>query len=240
MSLKYLSGFGNDFESEALIGALPLGQNSPQRCNYGLYAEQLSGTAFTAPKGVNERSWLYRIRPSVRHTGRFNEVEVPFWRTAPHVVEHGLPLGQLRWEPMPLPLEEQPFISGVRTMTTAGDAMTHIGMAAHVYSWNSDRTDEYFCNSDGELLFVPQYGAIRLFTELGVIEVSPGEIAIIPRGMFFQISRASSEGAVRGYFCENYGSRFTLPERGPIGANCLANPRDFKSPVAAFEDKEET
>jgi homogentisate 1,2-dioxygenase len=130
MPLKYLSGFGNDFETEALVGALPVGQNSPQRCNYGLYAEQLSGTAFTAPKGVNERSWLYRIRPSVRHTGRFSEIEVPLWRTAPHVVQHGLPLGQLRWDPIPLPQEEQPFISGVRTMTTAGDAMTHIRTAS--------------------------------------------------------------------------------------------------------------
>lgn len=242
MAPTYLSGFGNDFETEALAGALPQGQNSPQRCNYGLYAEQLSGTAFTAPKGVNERSWLYRIRPSVRHTGRFHEVSVPHWRTAPHLIDHGLPLGQLRWDPIPFPEERRHFLEGVYTMTTAGDAMTHVGMGAHGYVCNEDRLDEYLCNGDGELLFVPQHGAIRLFTELGVLEVAPGEIAVVPRGMVFQMSRVASEGvepeAVRGYLCENYGSRFTLPERGPIGANCLANPRDFKSPVAAFEDKE--
>jgi homogentisate 1,2-dioxygenase len=236
--MRYQSGFGNDFETEALPGALPQGQNSPQRCNYGLYAEQLSGSAFTAPRGINERSWLYRIRPSVRHTGRFSEVAYPFWKTAPHTVQHGLPLGQLRWDPLPLPSDEETFLSGVRTMTTAGDVLSQVGMAAHVYVWNADQDNEYVANADGELLFVPQLGSIQLFTELGIIEVSPGEIAVLPRGMFCRLARTTGEGIVRGYICENYGSRFTLPERGPIGANCLANPRDFKTPVAAYEDKE--
>ncbi len=236
--MRYQSGFGNDFETEALPGALPQGQNSPQRCNYGLYAEQLSGSAFTAPRGINERSWLYRIRPSVRHTGRFSEVTYPFWKTAPHAVQHGLPLGQLRWDPLPLPHHQETFLSGVRTMTTAGDVLSQVGMAAHVYTWNADRESEYVANADGELLFVPQLGSIQLFTELGIIEVRPGEIAVLPRGMFCRVAKGPGEGVVRGYVCENYGSRFTLPERGPIGANCLANPRDFKTPVAAYEDKE--
>lgn len=238
MTLCYQSGFGNDFETESLPGALPQGQNSPQRCNYGLYAEQLSGSAFTAPRGSNERSWLYRIRPSVRHNGRFTEITCPFWKTAPHIIEHGLPLGQLRWDPISLPTGTVSFLEGVRTMTTAGDVFTQVGMAAHTYAFSADREDEYLSNADGELLFVPQLGGIRIFTELGVMEVQPGEIAVVPRGMFSQISRMPGVAAVRGYICENYGARFTLPERGPIGANCLANPRDFKTPFAAYEEKE--
>jgi homogentisate 1,2-dioxygenase len=236
MALSYMPGFGNDFETEAVAGALPQGQNSPQRCAYGLYAEQLSGSPFTAPRGQNERSWLYRMRPSVRHTGRFREVEVPHWKTAPHVVRHGLPLGQLRWDPPPAPDEPTTFVTGMRTMTTAGDVYTQAGMAAHVYFASRSMEDDYFYNADGELLIVPQEGGLVVFTELGRIGVGPGDIAVVPRGMKFKVELA--DGPARGYVCENYGATFTLPERGPIGANCLANPRDFKTPVAAYEDKE--
>ncbi len=236
MAPQYMPGFGNDFETESLPGALPQGQNSPQRCAYGLYAEQLSGSPFTAPRGTNERSWLYRIRPSVRHTGRFERIDVPHWKTAPCIDDHDLPLGQLRWNPVPMPNEETNFIAGVRTMTTAGDVHTQVGMASHAYVINTSMEDEYFFNADGELLMVPQEGSLSVFTEMGVMEVGPGEICVIPRGMMVKVGLM--DGPARGYICENYGAKFTLPDRGPIGANCLANPRDFKTPVAAYEDKE--
>ncbi len=237
-TLSYMPGFGNDFETEALPGALPQGQNSPQKCNYGLYAEQLSGSPFTAPRGTNERSWLYRIRPSVRHTRRFTNAGYPFWKSAPCLDDHSLPLGQLRWDPIPAPTARADFLAGIRTMTAAGDVMTQVGMAAHAYAFNDDMVDDYFFNADGELLIVPQRGAISVFTEMGVMEVEPAEICLIPRGMMFKVSRLGDATEWRGYICENYGAKFTMPDRGPIGANCLANARDFKTPVAAFEDKE--
>ncbi|WP_207457378.1 homogentisate 1,2-dioxygenase [Azospirillum sp. SYSU D00513] len=236
MTLRYMPGFGNDFETEALPGALPQGQNSPQRCAYGLYAEQLSGSPFTAPRGTNERSWLYRMRPSVRHVGRFHRIELPFWKTAPHIVDHDLALGPLRWSPVPIPDEELTFLSGLRTVTTAGDVHTQVGMAVHLYFVTAPMLDECFFNADGELLIVPEAGRLLIFTELGKLEAGAGDIAVVPRGMKFKVEPVG--GPSRGYVCENYGAKFTLPERGPIGANCLANPRDFKTPVAAYEEKE--
>ena len=231
----YLSGFGNSFETEALPGALPVGRNSPQRCPYGLYAEQISGSPFTAPRASNERSWLYRIRPSVLHSGRFRAAELGHWRTAPcHEVD--VPIGPLRWSPTPLPSAPVSFIEGMRTMTTAGDAGTQTGMAAHVYLATRSMTDEVFWNADGELLIVLEQARLRFVTEFGVIEAEPGELVLIPRGVKFRVELPG--GPARGYVCENYGGSFTLPERGPIGANCLANPRDFLTPVAAFEDRD--
>jgi len=232
----YMPGFGNDFETESLPGALPQGQNSPQRPAYGLYAEQLSGSPFTAPRGTNERSWLYRIRPSVKHHGRFKPTEYPLWKTAPNQHDHELPIGQLRWDPTPMPNAETDFLSGIRTMTTAGDATGQAGMAASVYVANVDMVDDHFFNADGEMMIVPQEGGVRFRTEMGVIEVQPGEICVIPRGMTFKVELM--DGPARGYICENYGAKFTLPDRGPIGANCLANPRDFKTPVAWYEEKD--
>ena len=207
-----------------------------KKCNYGLYAEQLSGSPFTAPRGTNERSWLYRIRPSVKHNTRFARVAHDFWKTAPSAPAEFLPLGQYRWDPVPMPERKTTFIEGIRTITTAGDVGTQAGMAAHVYLCNADMEDDYFFNSDGELLIVPQIGRMRFFTEMGIMDVEPNEICLIPRGMMFKA--ICLDGESRGYVCENYGAKFTLPDRGPIGANCLANPRDFKTPVAAFEDKE--
>ncbi|MBA5778756.1 homogentisate 1,2-dioxygenase [Stappia sp. F7233] len=236
MTLRYMPGFGNDFETESLPGALPQGQNSPQRCAYGLYAEQLSGSPFTAPRGTNERSWLYRIRPSVRHTGRFQPVSNDHWKTAPNIADHEMALGQLRWNPLPLPNRPTDFIAGMRTMTTAGDVHTQVGMAAHAYVLNEAMVDDYFFNADGELLVVPQQGGLRVHTEMGVMDVTPAEICVLPRGMIFKVEPL--EETSRGYVCENYGAKFTLPDRGPIGANCLANPRDFKTPVAWYEEKE--
>jgi homogentisate 1,2-dioxygenase len=231
-----MPGFGNDFETEALPGALPQGQNSPQRCAYGLYAEQLSGSPFTAPRGANERSWLYRMRPSVSHIGRFQRTDFPFWKSAPHIVDHGLPLGPLRWGAVPMPDEAATFLTGLRTITTAGDVFTQVGMATHLYFVNTAMVDDYVFNADGELMIVPQTGRLLIVTELGQIDVGSGDIAVIPRGMKFRVEPVG--GPSRGYVCENYGAKFTLPERGPIGANCLANPRDFKTPVAAYEEKE--
>jgi homogentisate 1,2-dioxygenase len=230
-----MSGFGNSFETEALPGALPMGRNSPQRCAYGLYAEQLSGSPFTAPRGSNERSWLYRIRPSVKHSGRFAKVDAGLWRTAP-CFEQELSIAQLRWDPAPIPKEDMTFLQGVQTMTTAGDANTQAGMAAHVYLITKSMVDQHCYNADGEMMFVAQQGNLRFVTEFGRIDIEPGEIAVIPRGVKFRVEITS--GPARGYLCENYGGAFTLPERGPIGANCLANSRDFQTSVAAFEDIE--
>jgi homogentisate 1,2-dioxygenase len=231
----YQTGFGNGFETEALPGALPIGRNSPQKCAYGLYAEQISGSPFTAPRGANQRSWLYRIRPTVAHWGAFRAADAGLWRTAP-IADPPLPPSPLRWDPVPVPDQALTFVQGMRTITVAGDAGSGAGMAAHVYLATRSMTDDYFYNADGELLIVPQQGAIHLRTEFGVIDAGPGEIAVIPRGVKFAV--ALPGGPVRGYVCENYGSPLTLPERGPIGANCLANPRDFMTPVAAYEDRD--
>ena len=232
----YMPGFGNDFETEALPGALPQGRNSPQRCAWGLYGEQLSGTAFTAPSHQNERTWCYRIRPSVKHVGRFARIDAPLWKSAPNVIPDVTSLGQYRWDPVPHAGEALTWVTGMRTMTTAGDVGVQTGMAAHVYLVTESMVDEYFFSADGELLVVPQEGRLRFCTELGVIDVAPKEIALLPRGLVYRVEVL--EGPCRGFVCENYGQKFELPGRGPIGANCMANRRDFKTPVAAFEDRD--
>ena len=237
MAPTMMPGFGNDFETEALPGALPQGHNSPQRAPYGLYAEQLSGSPFTAPRGLNERSWLYRIRPSVLHIGRFTPLDMPLWLTAPLAEPGDLALGPLRWDPVPMPAERLTYLTGMRTITVAGDASSHAGMAAHIYLANASMEREVFYSADGEMLIVPQEGRLRIRTEMGVMEVGPGDVALIPRGVKHAVD--VMDDTARGYACENYGAKLTLPDRGPIGANCLANPRDFKTPVASFEDLEE-
>jgi len=229
----YMPGFGNDFETEALSGALPQGMNSPQKCNYGLYGEQLSGTAFTAHPP--ERTWTYRIRPSVKHSARYTKIDLPYWKSAPNVDPDVISLGQYRWDPVPH-AEGLTWLTGMRTMTTAGDVNTQVGMASHVYLVTDSMVDSYFFSADSELLVVPQEGRLRFATELGIIDLEPQEIAILPRGLVYRVEVL--EGPCRGFVCENYGQKFELPARGPIGANALANPRDFKAPVAAFEDRE--
>ncbi|MGL4440238.1 MAG: homogentisate 1,2-dioxygenase, partial [Bosea sp. (in: a-proteobacteria)] len=231
-----MSGFGNSFETEALEGALPVGRNSPQKCNYGLCAEQLSGSAFTAPQGKNERSWLYRIHPSVKHAQSFVPIDPGLMRSAPNAAERKPMLGQMRWDPSPLPTKPLSFVEGMQTITTAGDAENQSGMAAHIVMVTRSMEDEYFFNSDGEYLIVAQQGSLRFCTEFGTIEIEPGEICLIPRGVIFRCELIN--GPARAYVCENYGGAFSLPDRGPIGANCLANPRDFLTPVAAYEDRE--
>lgn len=235
----YMPGFGNDFETEAMTGALPVGQNSPQRCPYGLYAEQLSGTPFTAPRATNKRSWLYRMRPTVQHISNFKPLGLPLFRSAPTLGEDTLPLMPLRWDPAPIPDEKLNFVTGIRTIATGGDVLTQTGFAIHTYAVTESMADTYFYNADGEMLIVPEIGALRFFTEFGIIDIAPGEIAVMPRGVKFRVDLAGDAEA-RGYICENYGAQFTCPERGPIGANCLANRRDFLTPVAAFEQKDGT
>jgi len=201
-ALGYMSGFGNSFETEALPGTLPIGRNSPQPCAYGLYAEQLSGSPFTAPRGTNERSWLYRIRPSVKHSGRFTKVDAGLWRTAP-CHEFDAPIAQLRWDPTPIPTAAMTLLQGIATITTAGDVHTQAGTAAHVYLITRSMIDQHFYNADGELLFVLQQGDLRFVTEFGCIDARPGEIVVIPRGVKFRVEILS--GPARGYLCENYG-----------------------------------
>ena len=233
---EYMSGFGNSFETESLPGALPVGRNSPQKCNYGLYAEQLSGSPFTAPQATNERSWLYRIRPTVRHTARFEKIGRGDIRTAPERDDSDLPLGQLRWGPVAIPKGKSNFVTGLHTVTLAGDSESMAGMAVHLLFVTESMQREHFFNADGELMVVAQEGKLRFRTEFGIIEIEPGEICVIPRGVIFRCELI--DGPARAYVCENYGGGFTLPDRGPIGANCLANPRDFLTPVAWYEDVE--
>ena len=237
MQNGYMSGFGNSFETEALPGALPIGRNSPQKVNYGLYAEQLSGSPFTAPQASNQRSWLYRVRPTVRHTERFESVEHGLLRTAPERDATKLPIGQMRWSPFAIPEQPLTFVTGLHTITTAGDAEAMAGMASHVLIVTQSMRREHFFNADGELLVVAQENRLRFRTEFGLIEIGPGEICVIPRGVIFRVELVDKPA--RAYVCENYGGAFTLPDRGPIGANCLANPRDFHTPVASYEDVEE-
>ena len=231
----YMSGFGNSFETEGLPGALPIGRNSPQKPAYGLYAEQLSGSPFTAPQATNQRSWLYRIRPTVKHTRKFSKTDRGHIRTGGiDRNEHDMPISQLRWDPIPYPKTKLSFVEGLATITVAGDAEAQAGMAAHIALVTRSMVDEYFFNADGELLIVAQEGRLRFCTEFGIIDIAPGEIAVIPRGVIFRVE--IPDGPARAYVSENYGGGFTLPDRGPIGANCLANPRDFLTPVAAYED----
>jgi homogentisate 1,2-dioxygenase len=229
----YQRGFGNEFASEAVPGALPAGRNSPQRAPLGLYAEQLSGTAFTQPRAVNRRTWVYRIMPSAAHP-RFSRVSHGTLRGTPFDEVEPEP-NRLRWDPLPLPASEVDFIDGLYTVGGNGDLRTRNGMAVHLYAATRSMTDRYFVDADGELLFVPERGAVTLHTELGPLAVAPGEIAVVPRGIRFRVELPA--GPARGYLCENFGAAFTLPERGPIGANGLANERDFLVPTAGYEDR---
>ncbi len=288
IKMKYQTGFGNEFATEALEGALPVGRNSPQRVPIGLYAEQFSGTAFTVPRAWNKRTWTYRIRPSVLHkpfdlycrvvsSGRVGderaadaltgaqasllatqEMRPTLFRSSPFDEIITTP-NQLRWDPLPIPSEPTDFIDGITTIAGNGDSFAQAGIAVHIYACNADMADRYFYNADGEMLIVPEMGGLTIFTELGVIEVLPGEICCLPRGLKFRVqlqkpareqglntdaanrppaNAGGSDAAARGYICENYGQQFRLPDLGPIGANGLANPRDFETPVAWFEDKD--
>ena len=233
--LRYLTGFGNEHETEALPGALPKGQFNPQKAPYGLYTEQFSSTAFTAPRHQNRRSWFYRIRPSVVQ-GDYEPADHGLIRSAPITEASPLP-NQLRWDALPIE-EDKPtdFIDGLITIAANGDVQMQTGSAIHMYLANKNMTERYFYNADGELLIVPQTGSLLAYTEHGILYVQPGEILVIPRGIKFRIELPDDNA--RGYICENYGSPLTLPERGPVGANGFANERDFQYPTAWYEDLE--
>ena len=229
----YQSGFGNAFATEAVSGALPIGQNSPQQVAYGLYAEQLSGTAFTAPRSENRRSWLYRLRPTANHAPYKAYERSTLLRSGPFDEVPPSP-NRLRWDPLPMPAEPTDFVDGLVTYAGNGDPATGAGIGIHLYAANRSMAGRVFYTADGELLFVPQTGRLALVTEMGILDLSPGEIGVVPRGVRFRAELP--DGEARGYVCENYGALFRLPDLGPIGANGLANPRDFMTPTAWFED----
>ena len=230
--LPYLSGFGAHHETEAIAGALPHGQNSPQKTPFGLYAEQFSATAFTAPRAQNLRSWLYRLRPGAMHPA-FRRIDDAMIRTGPCREADAGP-NRLRWAPMAVPSVATDFVAGWTTLATNGDARLQAGIGVHRYAANRPMERVFACH-DGELLVVPQEGALAIATEFGHLDAAPGEIAVIPRGVKF---RVAVDGPARGYLCENYGAALRLPELGPIGANGLANARDFLAPMAAHEDRD--
>jgi homogentisate 1,2-dioxygenase len=233
-ALRYMTGFGGHFESEAVTGALPYGRNSPQRPPFGLYTEQLSGSAFTAPRHENRRSWLYRMRPSADHRPFVRYEGAPLF--APGTIKEPLAPNRLRWDPPHDLPEDADFIDGVATMLANRDPSDLEGVAVHLYRAGKSMTRRAFVDADGELLIIPQSGTLHVVTELGRIDVAPGSVALVPRGVKF---RVEVDGESRGYLAENHGLPFRLPELGPIGANGLANARDFEVPVAGFEDKDE-
>ena len=230
--LQYQSGFGNHFSTEAVAGALPGGQNAPQRTPLGLYTEQLSGSPFTAPRHQNRRTWTYRIRPSVTHKP-YEPLALNLMRSGPFL-EVPTPPNQMRWNPIPIPAEPTDFVDGIVTLGGNGDVSLQTGVGIHWYAANRSMVGRYFYNADGEMLMVPQLGSLLIHTELGRLDVKPGEICVIPRGIKIRVELVDKEA--RGYICENYGLSFRLPDLGPIGANGLANSRDFHTPVAAYED----
>ncbi|HEX5477042.1 MAG TPA: homogentisate 1,2-dioxygenase [Burkholderiales bacterium] len=238
MKKAYQSGFGNVFSSEAEKGALPVGQNSPQKPPRGLFAEVLSGSAFTAPRAENLSTWLYRRRPSADHPA-FRRVPDGLWRSGPFD-EVETPPDRLRWDPFPVASKPADFLDGVATLAGSGDPASQSGLAVHLYRANRSMNGRAFYNADAEMMFVPQQGSLTLVTELGVLELQPGEIAVVPRGLKFKVQIADTKNgktkSIRGYLCENYGAPFRLPELGPIGSQGLAQKRDFLAPVAACEE----
>jgi len=234
-SQGYQSGFGNHFATEAIEGALPVGRNSPQKPAFGLYAEQMSGTAFTAPRHENRRSWLYRLRPSAEHPPYRRYQGAPLF--APGTDKNPLAPNRMRWNPLDVPGEPTDLIDGMTTMVANRDPASLEGVAVHIYRANKDMDARAFVDGDGELLFIPEQGRLSLLTELGRIDLAPGEVGLVPRGVRFRA--LLPDGSARGYIAENHGSLFRLPDLGPIGSNGLANPRDFETPIARFEDRDE-
>jgi homogentisate 1,2-dioxygenase len=230
-------GFGNHFESEALPGVLPRGQNSPQQVARGLYAEQLSGSPFTAPRHRNLKTWLYKIRPSVVQ-GEFVEVGHATWISDPTRGRFIRTPQALRFHPFPEASTPVDFLDSLFTYAMNGSPLTGTGCALHLYAFNRNMDQRTLYNADGEFMIVPESGALHLHTELGVLELTPQQIGVVPKGMKFRIQLAPGNDRARGYVCENFGLPFQLPELGPIGANGLAHPADFETPTARFEQGE--
>ena len=231
--LNYQSGFGNQFETEAESGVLPLGQNSPQKVKGGLYTEQITGTAFTAPRSSMRRSWVYRIRPSVQHLTNLQPIDPGLIRTGAD--REGSPTAtQLRWDPFPSISSDSNWLTGLTTVATNGNSELQTGGAVHHFAATQSMGDTAFVNTDGELMLVPYMGRLLLQTEMGHLELSPGHIAVIPRGIKFSVDLLDE--MARGYVCENYGAAFSLPEHGLVGVDANALPRDFEYPVARYDD----
>jgi homogentisate 1,2-dioxygenase len=232
--IEYQLGLGNEFETEAETGALPHGQNSPQTLKYGLVSELISGTAFAAPRALNRRSYLFRIHPSVVH-GPFEPAPLQYLESAPFVLPPNP--NQLRWSAFRVGDRRADFLEGLLTLCGNGDVALQCGVAIHVYRCSRSMQGRAFSNADGEMLLIPHLGSLRLVTELGILACSPGEFAVIPRGIKLRVELTTPEAT--GYFCENYGLPFRLPELGLIGSMGLANAHDFRIPVAAYEDLEQ-
>ncbi len=228
-----MPGFGNHFATEAVAGALPVGRNSPQKNAFGLYTEQLSGTAFTVPRAESRRSWLYRLRPTANHPAYTAYAKPSLLRSAPFDEVPPSP-NRMRWDPLTLPDAETDFVDGLVTYGGTGNVADGRGVGLHLYAANTSMQARAFSSADGELLIIPQHGTVRLVTEFGCFDVAPQHVALVPRGVRFRVELP--DGPVRGYVCENYGTLFRLPDLGPIGSNGLANPRDFETPPAWFED----
>ena len=232
--LKYNIGFGNQFESEAEKNVLPKGQNTPKKCNYGLYAEQINGTAFTMPRHKNKRSWFYRCQPSVTHgvlkpTNKYKNIITDFTDKKQIVITPN----QLRWKPLK-ENKGKNFLEGLTTFAGAGSPELKNGLCIYGYSFDTSMKNISFYNSDGDFLFVPQKGKLFFITEFGKMIVNQGEIAVLPRGIKYSIE---VEGEVTGWICEILKGHYELPELGPIGSNGLANSRDFLIPSAFYENK---
>jgi homogentisate 1,2-dioxygenase len=233
-ALRYMTGFGGHFESEAVAGALPQGRNSPQRPAFGLYAEQLSGSSFTSLRHENRRSWLYRMRPTADHRPFVPYEGAPLF--AARAADNPLAPNRLRWNPPKDLPDGRDFVDGMVTMLANRSPEDLEGVAVHLYRASKSMENRVFVNADGEMLIIPQQGELRVATELGQMDVAPGSVCIVPRGIKF---RVEVDGESRGYVAENHGLPLRLPELGPIGSNGLANPRDFETPVAWFEDRDE-
>jgi homogentisate 1,2-dioxygenase len=231
------SGFGNHVATEAVPGALPIGQNSPQKVPYGLYAEQFSGTAFTAPRSENRRAWLYRLRPSAGHGEYQPYAPNTLLRSGPFREVPASP-NRLRWDPVPYPAKPTDFVDSLVTYAGNGSPSDGTGLGIHVYAATASMGNRAFFSADGEFLIIPEEGKIRVLTEQGILDLAPLSIGVVPRGTKFRVELP--EGRARGYIAENYGRPFRLPDLGPIGANGLANSRDFETPSAWFEDRDET
>lgn len=230
--ISYFSGLGNIFATETKPNLLPGVGNSPQKVAYDFYAEQINGTAFTAPRHKNFKTWMYRSIPSARH-GDFKSVSYSNFKSPPYDEVPPTPQ-QLRWNPIPYQKKKN-FLESINTMCGNGSIKMNLGCSIHLYSCDESMDGDYFSNADGHMIVVPQEGKLLFKTELGLLAVEPNEIIVIPRGIRFQVELIDSKA--RGYICENYGSLFQLPELGPIGANGLANPSDFLVPVAWNETK---
>jgi homogentisate 1,2-dioxygenase len=234
---RYQVGFGNRFATEAIPGTLPHAQNTPQKCKYNLYSEQLNGSPFISTRASLQHAWFYRIRPSVAIIGvtkraRNPELEANFSLSNPRV--QYVPQ-QFAWDPFLIPSssESVDFVDGLKTIGGQGDPTLYEGLAVHIYTANASMGNRAYCSNDGDMLILPQLGRLDVQTEYGRMMVRPGELVVIQAGIRFKV--ILPDGPVRGYIQEVFGCHYELPELGPVGSNGMALPRDFEIPVASFD-----